>query len=515
MFEPPPAVPELPRSRAWLWTLLPVGLGLVVLLGGAVAGLVYALRTGTAGGAGKAPPGPVLAAPTSPVPVAPPPPTLAPPTVASAAPGSADDSDASIPSALPASARGSRTHAQEAVALLPVSQGAAVWGTADAPVTLALFGDLACPHTRSALRAAVRTATHFGQQLRLVFYNRPLDERPFSLEAARVLSAVALRAGPDAAWRALNEAGSSRTEEPNELERWLTVAGVEAAPSVLAQEPAANARVHADIELSVVLDVQQTPTLFVNGRRLIGVPGDGVLESAIEEERRAVRFLRAQGLPAADAYARRIKKNLTGVDEGAPSRACVPADKAPSLGSPRALLTLVEFSDFECKHCRALEPTLAAVMARHPGEVRRVWRSFALPQHVNARKAAAFALAARELGGDAAFWAVHAALLAGSSDALGDEHLRALATRLGLDASRLLAGIDDPRRAYELDQDHELANSLGLEGAPTLFLNGRKVAGAVPASALEDVVREELEAARRVERHGTPPARFESLLCGG
>jgi predicted DsbA family dithiol-disulfide isomerase len=74
---------------------------------------------------------------------------------------------------------------------------------------------------------------------------------------------------------------------------------------------------------------------------------------------------------------------------------------------------------------------------------------------------------------------------------------------------------DEPRRLSELEQDQELANSLGLEGAPTLFINGRQIAGAVPAAALDGIVREELEAARRVARSGTPPTRFESLLCGG
>jgi protein-disulfide isomerase len=430
--------------------------------------------------------------------------------------GDADEGDdAPVSSALPASALGPRIHALDASTLLPVSSGAPVWGAAEAPVTVALFGDLGCPHTRVALRRLVALGSRLGPRVRLVFYHRPVDDRAFSTTAARALAAVALRAGPDAAWRALNEAASSTTSEDTELERWLTVAGVEAAPRALAAEPAAIARVHADTELGLLLDVQATPTLFINGRRLLGAPAEATLERTIDDESRAVRWLRAQGVPAAQAYARRVKKNLIGVDEGAANRACVPADKAPALGSSEALVTVVEFSDFQCTHCRELEPALSAVMARYPGLVRRVWRSFALPQHQNARRAAAFALAARELRGERAFWAVHAALLAGSSEALGDERLRALAGRLGLDGARLLALSDEPRRLSELEQDQELANSLGLEGAPTLFINGRQIAGAVPAAALDGIVREELEAARRVARSGTPPTRFESLLCGG
>jgi protein-disulfide isomerase len=420
-----------------------------------------------------------------------------------------------IPGALPASAQGARTHPLDATALLPVSSGAAIWGVAEAPVTIALFGDLGCPHTRVALRRVVGLASRLEARVRLVFYHRPLDNRPFSMDAARVLAAVALKAGPDAAWRALNEASASTTTNEGELERWLTVAGLEASPATLGHEPAALARVHDDSELAALLDVQATPTLFVNGRRLVGAPADETLERYVDDESRAVRWLRAQGVSASESYARRVRRNLIAVEDGAPNRACVPVDKAPALGAPEALVTLVEFSDFQCTHCRALEPALSAVMTRYSGQVRRVWRSFALPQHQNARKAAAFALAARDLGGERAFWAVHGALLAGPSDALGDDRLRALAGRLGLDGSRLLALSEEPRHAGELEQDHALAQSLGLDGAPTLFVNGRQVAGAVPAAALDAIVREELEAARRVARAGTAPGRFESLLCGG
>jgi protein-disulfide isomerase len=513
MLEPPRNAPELRRSRAWLWAVVPIALGLVVLVGGALAGLVFAVRraessaSGTAARPGVAVPS---LAPTSA------PPRLASPSFETPAAQPDGEAEPSLLPSLPSSPAGLRARPSEANALLPVASGATIWGAADAPVTLALFGDLGCPHTRLALRRVLRSALAAPGRLRLVFHHRPLDERVFSIQAARVLAGVARQAGSDAAWRVLTEAARS-TSPPGleELERWLSIAGIEAPHSALAGDPAALARLREDAELAVLLDVQSTPTLFVNGRRLIGAPPEALLARAVEDEARAVRWLRAQGVSSEQAYARRARRNLIGVEDGAANRACVPADKAPVDGAADALVTLVEFSDFECTHCRALEPALSAVLARYPGQVRRVWRSFALPQHPHARRAAAFALAARELGGERAFWAVHAALLAASADALGDASLRSLASRLGLDGPRLLAASDDPRRASELEQDHELARNLDIEGAPTLFVNGRRISGAVSAAVLDGVVREELDAARRVVRRGTRASSFEALFCGG
>lgn len=514
MVEPPPEVPPLRRSRAWLWAVIPIALGLVVLLGGAVAGLAFAIQRAAPSASGTlARPG---VAPARPVPPVPAPPLLAPPSIEAPTDAANEELEPSLLPTLPASPAGPRARPAEASALLPVTSGAMIWGAIDAPVTLSLFGDLACPHTRVALRGVLRLAAGAPDRVRLVFHHRPLDEREFSVQAARTVAGVGRQAGSDAAWRVLAEAArSASSPDLEELERWLSVAGVETAQASLARDPAALAHVREDAELAVALDVQATPTLLVNGRRIIGAHGDALLTRLVDDEARAVRWLRAQGVPFDQVYARRARRNLIGVEDGAANRACVPADKAPVHGAADALVTVVEFSDFECTHCRALEPALAAVMARYPRLVRRVWRSFALPQHPHARRAAAFALAARELGGERAFWAAHSALLAGPGDALGETSLRSLGSRLGLDGARLLAASDDPRRASELEQDHELARNLGIEGAPTLFINGRLIAGAVSAAVLDGVVREELDAARRVVRRGTQASKFEALFCGG
>jgi protein-disulfide isomerase len=483
---------------------LPIGLGLLLLLGAVVGGAVFMSRRPPA--AATASTGPAIATPIAPVAPGAPPPRLA-------LPSAEPDEPALV--TLPTPSVGERARNAEAHALLPLTPAAPIWGTADALVTLQVFGDLECPHTRKTLGSAVRMASRFGERLRLVYSHRPLSRRPLGLDAARAIAGLALRS-PDASWRALAEAaGGVDSPEPSEVERWFSRAGVDADPRKLSASPEAHARVEQDRLLAVALDVQLTPTLFVNGRRIIGETPDSLLEAAIENEARAVRWLRAEGVSSEDGYVRRVRRNLIGVEGGAPDRACVPSEAAPSSGPQEAPLTIVEFSDFQCTHCRLLEPILTRVLARHGGQVRRVWRSFVVSAQGRGDAIAAFALATRDLFGERAFWSLHAALNAIADGDFSDERLRAVAAKLGLDGTRIIEAAGAPSHLRALARDHELAESLGLDGAPTLFINGREIAGAVPAERLEAVIKEELAAARRITHGQNGGPSLQSLLCGG
>ncbi|MGC4087457.1 MAG: thioredoxin domain-containing protein [Polyangiaceae bacterium] len=508
----PPDLPDARRSGVSRWALVPIALGGLMLVGGAATALVFALRAKPAVVA-TARPSHGLSVPTAGV--KPPPPLPKARTEhdeEEAEPDCEAEPEAQVE--LPRSPEGERVWPDEAGALLPVSKGQAIWGLATAPVTLAIFGDLQCDHTRAQLRSLSRILARRGSAVRLVFYHRPLAEHADAEAAALMLAATALQVGTDAAFRVLAAAASSNVvPSPDELGRWLSVAGVAASRESLSRDGLAVAQLESDRLLSVRLDVRATPTLFVNGRRVVGQRSDAELDHLIDDEARTMRFIEAQGVARPQAYARRLRKNLIGVGLGVDARACVPVDKVPTSGASAPLVTIVEFSDFECEACRSLEPTLSTVMSRHGAIVRRAWRSFALPQHRYAARAAAFALSARELAGARAFWDVHSALLGARGAELDDERLRVVASRLGLDADRLLILAERAERTVELSADHELAEYLGLDGAPTLFVNGRRISGAPPLEALEAVVKEEIEVARRVAKAQGGSARVEQLLC--
>jgi protein-disulfide isomerase len=520
MVPEPPDLPDARRSRVSWWALVPIALGGLILVGGTIAGLVFALRDGSTRAARAATGASAVAtAPaTTGFGAAPPgvtaPPKLPPPEFEDDEGGETTDDPPEESVELSRSPEGERVWPDESSALLPITKGQAVWGLATAPVTVALFGDLSCEHTRAELRSLARIVSRRGANVRLVFYHRPLAEHAQAKSAALVLAATSLQVGNDAAWRVLSKVAASAEEvNDDEVARWLSAAGVFASRESLLRDPLAAAQLEADRLLALKLDVRATPTIFVNGERVTGHVADAELERVIDVEARTMRWLVAQGIPPAQAYARRVRKNVIGVGLGVDARWCVPEEDAPAEGASAPLLTIVEFSDFECEACSSLEPALTATVARHANVVRRVWRSFALPQHRHAARAAAFALSARELGGDRAFWTVHAALFGARSVELDDEQLRRVAAHLGLDADKLLTLAERAERTTELERDHALAESLGLDGAPTLFMNGRRIAGAPPPEALEGLVREELDIAKRLTKAGADSARIRALLC--
>jgi protein-disulfide isomerase len=268
-----------------------------------------------------------------------------------------------------------------------------------------------------------------------------------------------------------------------------------------------------DAELGSVLDVRATPTLFVNGLRLVGEPDPDLLESAIQREERAVRWLRAQGGAAELAYALRLRRNLIAVDAGAADRWCLPHGDAPEEGPSDALVTLVEFSGFECRGCRDFEPVLGELSKKYPTALRRVFHGIAPRDMRSARRALGFALAAKTELGDAAFWSL-LRVLRSSALRLDEAALTTAAKQAGLDADRLFSAADDEALDRRLNRELELARALDVQAAPTFFVNGRKLPRATSPDVLKAVVAEELAAAKRIQRRGTPPSKFEALLCG-
>jgi len=173
----------------------------------------------------------------------------------------------------------------------------------------------------------------------------------------------------------------------------------------------------------------------------------------------------------------------------------VPVDGLPSVGDPRALVTVVEFSDYECSYCRATAPIISKVLASYGGEVRLVVAQRPMRQHDRARPAALAALAAAEQG---RFESMNARLLAGPLD---DAAIARAAADIGLDRVRFE---EDERGAavQALDRSSALGKRIGVPGIPWLFINGRLVIGEASFDALRAVIDERLAAARALVASG-------------
>ncbi|HSZ04847.1 MAG TPA: Na+/H+ antiporter NhaA [Solirubrobacteraceae bacterium] len=155
-------------------------------------------------------------------------------------------------------------------------------------------------------------------------------------------------------------------------------------------------------------------------------------------------------------------------------------------GPEDALVTLVEYGDFECPFCGQAEGAIRELLAAHDDDVRYVWRHLPLTDvHAEAQLAAEASEAAAAQG---RFWEMHDTLLLHQGELLPN-HLEEYANELDLDADRLL---DEVRRrvyAPRVAEDVASADESGVAGTPTFFVNGRRHYGAYDIATLTDAVR--------------------------
>jgi protein-disulfide isomerase len=149
----------------------------------------------------------------------------------------------------------------------------------------------------------------------------------------------------------------------------------------------------------------------------------------------------------------------------------LPLDGSPTKGPEAAPVTIVEFADFECPHCRAAMPMLDAAMAAHPDKIRLVYKLIVLPMHVHAEAAARAAWAAGQQG---KFWEMEH-LLFERQDHLEQGDLDRYAHMLKLDMPRFKVDMDSQAAKDRLAQDRKLADDLKLKGTPTIYINGREL----------------------------------------
>jgi protein-disulfide isomerase len=181
----------------------------------------------------------------------------------------------------------------------------------------------------------------------------------------------------------------------------------------------------------------------------------------------------------------------------------IPIDDSPVRGPADALVTIVESSDFECPFCKRVGPTMKQLESAYPGKIRFAFKHNPLPFHAKAMPAAIAAEEGRAQGGAAKFWEMHDRLF-DSAPALDRAALEQTAQSAGLDMGAFRKALDEQRHEARIKRDQALAASVGANGTPTFFVNGRKIAGAVPFEAFKVVVDEELAKAEALVKAGVP-----------
>jgi protein-disulfide isomerase len=180
----------------------------------------------------------------------------------------------------------------------------------------------------------------------------------------------------------------------------------------------------------------------------------------------------------------------------------VPLDDAPSKGPDDALVTIIEFSDFQCPYCGQAAATLRQIFEESE-DVRIFFRHVPLPSHSQAMAAAEASLAAQEQG---RFWEFHDQVFAWADQLSegGPQVLEAIAEELGLDLERFREALGDRRHREQVRRDRRLLMQLGQSGVPTFYVNGRLLQGAQPLERFREVIEAERQRARGLLAAGTP-----------
>jgi protein-disulfide isomerase len=156
-------------------------------------------------------------------------------------------------------------------------------------------------------------------------------------------------------------------------------------------------------------------------------------------------------------------------------------------GDPDGAVTLVEYADFECPYCGRAEPTIRELLGmKHQGGLRYVFRHLPLQDvHPHAQLAAEASEAAAAQG---AFWPMHDTLMAHQGE-LDLDDLHRYAEELELDADKLEEEVRTRVYLPRVSEDVASADSSGVSGTPTFFVNGRRHQGVYDIDALTKAIR--------------------------
>ncbi len=150
------------------------------------------------------------------------------------------------------------------------------------------------------------------------------------------------------------------------------------------------------------------------------------------------------------------------------------SDRDHVRGPADAPVTLVEYGDYQCPHCRQVHPILSELRERFGDRLRYVFRHFPLAtMHPGAQRAAEAAEAAAAQG---KFWEMHDLLL--EREALDAEHLLQYAAELDLDVERFERELAQGVYADRVRQGFNSGVRSGANGTPSFFLNGMRYDGA-------------------------------------
>jgi protein-disulfide isomerase len=380
-----------------------------------------------------------------------------------------------------------------------------VRGKADAKVTVVEFSDFQCPFCSRAEGTVEQVRTTYGDDVRIVYKQNPLPFHPHAMPASK----AALAAGEQGKFWEMHDLLFKNQQhlEESDFENYAKQLGLNVEKWKTDKESdKVKQAIARDMALAQKLGASGTPAFFINGHKLVGAQPFEKFKGLIDEQK-AVAEKKLQSGTAASALYEALIANGVETPPAAPN---APAAQGPAVkkvdiaafnpvqGPKAAPVTIVEWSDFQCPFCSRVEPTIKQVTETYGNKVKFVWRNEPLPFHPHAMPAAKAAMAANEQG---KFWAMHD-LLFKNQQHLEESDFENYAKQAGVNLDKWKADKESDKIKNQIADDQKAGQSVGANGTPTFFINGKEISGAQPFEAFKTIIDEQLKKAEELEKKG-------------
>ncbi|MDQ3340694.1 MAG: DsbA family protein [Myxococcota bacterium] len=383
-------------------------------------------------------------------------------------------------------------------------------GPVDAPVTIVVWSDHSCGYCIRAQVTLDHLARLYPGQVRFVHRTLPLDEDN------TVAAEAALAAGAQGKFRPMSDrlyVVHGKVDRPA-VELMARELGLD----MLRFRAALDTRqylgqIAADVKDATALGITGTPVFFINGRPISGNQPLKVFAETVDAE-----LVRAKGSTYDALVAQgKAKADVPDVERSSDDLDLTKTYKmglglpGHQLGPDDALVTIVVWGDFQCPFCAKMAPIVEAVRVKYGAQVRVIYRHLAMAFHKKAALAAEAAVAAAEQG---KFWPFHDALWAGFGH-LDRADLEQFAMSTGLDMVKFRAALDDRRHHDVVMAESGAAMALGIDGTPTVFINGKPIVGSKDVATVGKLVEEQLAQAKSVVAGGIPAKDYYAVVMSG
>jgi protein-disulfide isomerase len=397
-------------------------------------------------------------------------------------------------------------------------------GPKHAPVTIAVFDDFQCPYCSKFSKVLKNVMGTNKGKIKFVLVNFPLSRIH---KEAQMAAEAGMEAFEQGKFLELHNLifDNQRDINRENVEKWAKKIGMDVDKLKKALDENKYAQqVKKQMISGRMIGVRGTPTVLVNGRRFRMSRNLKQAETSLRNMvKQEIQIVKKRNLSPQKAYAaltangvknlrelrkkpkrnaRKKKRRTRKVVDPNQVYQVTYTDKDPWKGGEKPLVTIVEFSDYQCPYCGRVEPTIKQVLDTYKDDVKLVYLQNALGFHKLAKPAANAAFEVLEQKGLDGFWKFHKHLFENRKE-ISMENLEKWAKEVsGLNMAKFKEAMKTNKHMAEIERAQKLAAKFGARGTPAFFINGRFFSGARPFQSFKTIIDQEIAKAKKTIEEG-------------